>query len=207
MLNTIPQKRLIIYLLVAGLLPIVLVWFTFSSRLSTVSQLEDTMYRLQDMAFSREKKQALNMAVRNHYREADHFYIDKNIETLSFLQPEIESLRNILKDTSLPEDENIKKRLDYLTGSENNMVFIEGVVQSTPVMQEVTETLAHPVEVNIEDIKQILCKIEAVPMNGCTPPLLQPQLLILDFKLEKKNVTEKNQVYMLNLKLLKREFL
>lgn len=207
MFNNIPQQRLVLYLVIAGLVPIILVWFSFSSSLSTVSSIESQMYRLQDMAFNREKKQAINMAVRNHYREADHFYIDKNLESLTLLQSEVESLKSILDDPKFPEDENVKKRLELLAGPGNTLVFTEGVVQATPIFQEVTETLAHPVEVNIADLQQILCRIEGIAIGECKPPQHRPQLLILDFKMEKKNVSEKNQVFSLNLKLLKREFL
>lgn len=207
MFSSIPQKRLLLYLLLAGLVPIVIAWFSFSSQLDTTRTLESQMWRLQEMALSREKKQAINMAVRNHFRDVDHFYIDKNLETMAFLEPEIESLKNMLNNPNFPEDENIKKRLELLTGNGNSMIFTEGVVQSTPVFQEVTETLVHPVEVDVEDLQEILCRIEGKPIGGCVPPPNRPQLSILDFKIEKKNVSEKNQVFLLNLKLLKREFL
>lgn len=207
MFNSIPPKRLLIYLMIAGLIPIAIAWFTLSSNLADLDDLQNKLWGLQEQAFSREKKQASNIAVRLHYRDADHFYIDKNLETISLLEPEIESLKAMLNNPNFPDDESVKKRLDFLSGAENTLVFTEGVVQSTPTMQEVTETLVHPVEVNIDDIKRILCAVEGISMNGCKASTERPQLLILDFKIEKKNVSEKNQVYLLNLKLLKREFL
>src|SRR5262249_902807 len=139
--------------------------------------------------------------------DADHFYIDKHLETLSFLQPEIEGLQKALSNKNFPDDENIKKRLEFLTGPSKNMVFTEGVVQSTPQFQEVTESLVHPVEVNEDDLRTILARIEGTQIGSEAPSPNRPQLIILDFKLERKSVTEKNQVFVLNLKLLKREFL
>lgn len=207
MFSSIPPKRLLIYLMLTGLIPIALAWFTFSSQLDDVSEVQNKLWRLQDMAYSREKKQSSNIAVRCHFHDADHFYIDKNLETITLLEPEIESLKGMLNNPNFPDDENIKKRIEALTGEANSLVFTEGVVQSTPVMQEVTETLVHPVEVNVDDIQQILCKVEGITMGTCIPPPDRPQLIILDFKIEKKNASEKNQVFLLNLKLLKREFL
>jgi len=207
MFSNIPQKRLIVYLLLAGLIPIIIAWFLFSAKLDASKELENHLWRLQEQAYSREKKQSVNIAVRNHFRDADHFYIDKTLEALTFLEPEIESLKSMLHNPNFPEDENIKKRLELLTGQGNSIVFTEGVVQSTPIFQEVTETLVHPIEVNVNDIQQILCLIEGISIGNCKPPTNRPQLLILDFKLDKKNVSEKNQVFLLNLKLLKREFL
>jgi len=205
--SSIPPKRMLLYILMAGLFPIFLAWLLFSSRLGELDQLEQHLAMLQDKAFLRENKQSANMAVRSHFNDADHFYIDKNLETLSFLEPEIESLKSMLNNPKFPDDDNIKKRLDTLTGSGNSMIFTEGVVQSTPFFQEVTETLVHPVEVNVKDLQTILCRIEGTPLEGCTPPPDRPQLMILDFKIDKKTVSEKNEVFLLNLKLLKREFL
>lgn len=207
MFSSIPPKRLLIYLMLTGLIPIAIAWFSFSSQLDDVNDLQNKLWRLQDQAYSREKKQSANIAVRSQFHDVDHFYIDKNLETLSFLEPEIESLKGMLNNPNFPDDDNIKKRLETLSGQGNSLVFTEGVVQSTPVMQEVTETLVHPVEVNVADVKQILCRVEGVAMGECKPPPNRPQLIILDFKLEKKNVSEKNQIYQLNLKLLKREYL
>jgi len=189
-----------------GLLPFIIAWFALSSTLDQYTALEHQVIYIQDQAFNREQKQSTNMAVRSHFRDANHFYIDKHLEVLSFLEPEIESLKGLLNNPNFPADENVKKRLDMLTGNGNTMVFTEGVVQSTPIFQEVTETLAHPIEVNVTDIQKILCYVEGIPIGPCTPPPQRPQLLVLNFKIDRKNVSEKNQVFLLNLKLLKREF-
>jgi hypothetical protein len=207
MFNNIPQGRLLIYIILAGLLPIAIAWLIRSSELQSINSLEAFGSQIEQRAYSREKKQAINMSIQNHFRDADHFYIDKHLETLSFLEPEIESLKKMSDNPNFPPDENVKKRLELLTGNGNALVFTEGVVQATPFFQEVTETVVHPVEVNVNDLRQILCRIEGVSIGGCVPPLNRPQLIILDFKIEKKNLSEKNQVFQLNLKLLKREFL
>lgn len=206
MLNAIPQKRLLLYILLAGLLPIGLAWLFYSAELEGIRTLEYKLQSVQQQAFNREKKQSLNMALRNHFRDADHFYIDKNLETLSLLEPEAESLKSLLENENLPIDDNAKKRLDMLVGGGNALVFTEGVVQTGPTFQEVTESLVHPVEVNTTDLQHILCRIEGISIGTCTPPPNRPQLIILDFKLDKKSPSEKNEVYLLNLKLLKREF-
>lgn len=207
MFSSIPPKRLFLYLMGAGLIPIIFSWFLFTSQLREINELKHHISFLQDMAFVHENKQSSNINVRNHFRDADHFYIDKNLETMTLLEPEIESLKSILNNPNFPDDENIKKRFDTITGNANSIKFVEGVVQSTPTFQEVTETLSHPVEVDVNDIRQILCRIEGVSIGGCTPPPEKPQLIILDFKIDKKTVSEKNEVFSLNLKLLKREFL
>lgn len=207
MLQNIPPVRAMIYCLLIGLLPILFVFINFISEQNHINEFRNNIQEMEQMAVLREKKQAINMAVRNHYRDADHFYIDKYLETLVFLEPEVESLHKIINDKNFPDDELVKKRLETLTGPANSLVFSEGVVQSTPLFQETTETQVHPVEVNGSDLQKILAKIDGMEIGAHTPGPNLPQLIILDFKLDRKNITEKNEVFVLNLKLLKREFL
>lgn len=205
MLKNIPRNRLLIYGLLLGLLPLIFVIMNFYSQANRLDDLEVMIHSLEDKAMMREKKQAINMAVIDHYREADHFYIDKNLETLTFLDPEIENLQKLVNNKNTAFDDTIKKRLDFLT-KDNKLIFTEGVVQSSPQFQETTETLVHSVEVNMDDVLKILSRIEGVTIGPFSPPSNPPQLIILDFKIERKGVSEKNEVYNLNLKLLKREF-
>lgn len=207
MFKNIPKTRALFYLLSAGLLPLLLVGIVFYSHQKNINELHGAVQEMQQIALVQERKQASNIAVRNHYRDADHFYIDKNLETLTFLEPEIEGLQKLLSNKNLADDETIKKRLEYLTGNGNSLAFSEGVVQSHPIFQETTETLVHPVEINGNDLQKILAKIEGIEIGSYTPGPNRPQLLILDFKMDRKSLSEKNEVFVLNLKLLKREFL
>ncbi|MBN9377249.1 MAG: hypothetical protein BGO14_09150 [Chlamydiales bacterium 38-26] len=206
MLENIPRKRLLLYAMLVGLLPLIFAITQFYSQLSHLDRLETHIQLVQEKALIREKKQAVNMAVIDHYKEADHFYIDKYLETLTFLEPEIESLQKLVNNKNFSFDDSIKKRLDYLI-NENDLSFSEGVVQSYPSFQETTETLVHPVEVNVDDIQEILTRIEGHSIGPYAPPANPPQLLILDFKIDRKSLSEKNEIYNLNLKLLKREYL
>lgn len=210
-MNNIPVNRAVMYALIIGILPLLFVVFLFYSQKSELEDLQYSLESIQHQALIKEKKQALNVAVRQHFREADHFYIDKQLETLTFLEPEIDMLQKISNDKSFADDERVKKRLEFLTGTGNaqgnSLVFSEGVVQSFPLFQETMETLVHPVEISAVDLQKVLARIEGIEMGGFKPGPHRPQLLITDFKLEKKTVNDKNEVFVLNLKLVKREFL
>ncbi|MBA2368417.1 MAG: hypothetical protein H0V82_05265 [Candidatus Protochlamydia sp.] len=206
MLN-IPVNRAISYLLALGLVPFLFVIFIFISQKSQFEELSDSLENFKHQALLKEKKQAQNLAVRQHFREADHFYIDKYLETLTFLEPEVESLQKIASDKNFADDERIKKRLEFLTSPANGLVFSEGVVQAFPFFQETIETLVHPVEVNGADLLKILARIEGIELDSFEAGVLRPQLIITECKIDKKKVNEKSEVYLLNLKLLKREFL
>lgn len=207
MFENISKTRLIIYGMLAGLLPFLLVLIHFFYEKSSVNEMRNNVEEMQQLALVREKKQALNMAVRNHFRDADHFYIDKYLETLTFLEPEVESIQKLISNKNFVGDDVVKKRLELLTGPGNSMAFSEGVVQASPTLHEVVETLVHPVEVNVSDLQKILSRIDGIDIASHKPGPNRPQLIILDFRIDRKNVTEKNEVFQLNLKLLKREFL
>jgi hypothetical protein len=207
MLNKIPVNRAFYYILIIGLFPLGCVLSLYLSQSGSLEEVRNQLEMIQDQVFVKEKKQALNLSVRQHFRDADHFYIDKYLETLVFLEPEIEFLQKMSNDKNFADDERIKKRLEFLTSSANGFVFSEGVVQSYPLFQETIETLIHPVEVNVNDIQKILSRIEGIAIGSHQTGPHRPQLLITEFKLDKKKHSDKHEVFTLNLKLLKREFL
>lgn len=207
MFDSIPFNRALLYVMIACLLPVFFVGIYILSENSSLDNLERRIDQVQTLALQQEKRQATNITVINHFRDADHFYIDKHLEVLTFLDPEIEALQKIVQHKNFTDDEVIKKRLELLTGGGNSIRFTEGVVQTFPQFQETTETLIHPVEVNLKDIQKILALVEGIAIGPYQPAPHRPQLIILDFKLEKKKTTDKNEVYALNLKLLKREFM
>ena len=176
------------------------------TKSNSIDQLKNNLDHVQHLALMRERKQSLNMIVREHYRETDHFYIDKHLETLSFLEPETETLQKLVNNKYFAGDENVKRRLEHITGPNNALLFSEGNVQSYPFFQETTDTLVHPVEVNLEDLKEILALVEGQNIGQYKPGPNRPQLIIIDFKLGKKEATDTNDVFQLNMKLLKREY-
>lgn len=206
MLDGIPLQRLLLYILALCLLPFLFVLLHFFSVKSSIDAVEEKLNAVELLAITQEKRQAQNLTVINHFRDADHFYIDKRLESLSLLDPEVEALQKIVAHKNFTDDEEIKKRLDFLAGGGNSLRFTEGVVQTYPQFQETTETLIHPVEVNVQDVQKILSVIEGIQVGPYDPPPDRPQLIILDFKMDKKKLQDKNEVYLLNLKLLKREY-
>jgi len=205
MFSNIPHQRLILYALIIGLLPILLVLLNIYSQQSDISSLKQNINYLQEMIITRETKQAANLAIKDQYKNADHFYIDKQIESIRLLKPEIESLKKIASQNNVVDNEAVKKRLEYLLNG-NKIVFTEGVVQNTPFFQETIETLVHPIEVNQDNLQEILSKIEGIKIGSYDPGAERPQMIVIDLKLDKKRIEEKNEVFLLNLKLLKREF-
>jgi hypothetical protein len=207
MFENIPFQRALVYAMVACLLPAFFVGAYLFFQMQALDQLGQKIDHVESLALQQEKRQATNLTVMNHFRDADHFYIDKHLEVLTFLDPEVEALQKITKHKNFNDDEVIKKRLEFLSGSGNSLRFAEGIVQTFPQFQETTETLIHSVEVNVQDVQKILALIEGITIGPYQPAPNRPQLAILDFKLEKKKNSDKNEVFLLNMKLLKREFM
>ena len=203
--NNIPLQRQMLYLFLLGALPILLVAIFLFFKNSELNSLQEHIDFVKQQAFLREKKQAVNMSLRENYKDADRFYIDKQLESLTLLEPETEVLQKIAKQSNLIVDENVKKRLEFLT-QDNHFVFSEGAVQSYPYFRETQESLVHSVEIDTLDLQKILARIEGTTVGTFAPGPNRPQLIITDFKLEKKNVHEKNEVFVLDIKLIKREF-
>jgi hypothetical protein len=207
LLKDIPQSRVLLYLVILGLLPLLVIGMFLFSKLENVEQLETSLQILQSKVVQKEKKQATNVALANFYRKADHFYIDKNLEKLHLLEPEVEALKKISENPNFADNDTVRKRLEFLSGPQNHISFTESAVQSTPQFQEVVEVLAHPVEVNQSDIRKILSLVEGVEFSSAKPVPVKPQLILLEFKIDKKSGNDKNEIFVLNMKLLKREYL
>ncbi|MEC7840246.1 MAG: hypothetical protein VX777_09440 [Chlamydiota bacterium] len=206
-MQNIPKSRLVLYVMIAGVLPLFFVMVNYWSTQNTLDELDIMIENIENKVINYKKQQGKNIAVINHYRDADHFYIDKYLETLNFLEPEIEALQKIVNHKNFTGDVNITKRMDFLTGSGNSMIFTEGVVQSYPLYQETTESLTHSIEVNVNDIKKILARVEGVNVGPYKPGPNRPQLIVMDFKIDKKQQPNENEIYQLNMKLLKREYM
>ncbi|MFN4174837.1 MAG: hypothetical protein ACK4HV_07030, partial [Parachlamydiaceae bacterium] len=151
-MNKIPQNRALLYILIAALMPVLLSSAYVMTKLKDLDGLNQEFESLKETLLYKDQRQASNKKVRAYFKDIDHFYIDKELESLSFLEPEIEVLQKIVSQKNFPDDEIIKKRLEFLSGSGNHLVFNEGVVQNYGPFQEVLETQAHPVEINLNDL-------------------------------------------------------
>ncbi|MFT4551444.1 MAG: hypothetical protein ACI9S8_000054 [Chlamydiales bacterium] len=206
-MNSIPQNRLLAYLFALGLIPLLVVFYIHLSESSELYKLEQRIDAIQLTLHLDDGKHSRNAATRLQHENSDPLFIDSELESLSFLGDEIKNLKAITQDPSFPDTPAIKKRLDFLAGPNNRLVFTEDLIQSSPHSKETLEVMRHPVEVDIDDLYKILATVENVSIGPYSPQPNSPQLIITDFKLERKKYPNKNEVFVLNIKLLKREFL
>ena len=203
----IPYDRLFLYLFILSLALPCLIYFQSSQRLRALASIENAVDDAYLQAYSKETKQALNKVVLQHFRDADHFYIEKQIERVVLLERETENLNQVVNYEGFVGDDAIRKRLEAIGGEANSISFSEGTVQTYPQFQETVESLVQPVEMNILDVRKILTLVEGRPIWEWKNGPKRPQLIITDFKIERKKAFENNEIYLVNLKFLKREFL
>ncbi len=89
-----------------------------------------------------------------------------------------------------------------LPGSPASIEFIEKLSPKTPYFQEKKESLVKRVNVDFEDLKEVLSRIELLENEL---PRGHPHLIISCFTL-KKNKGEGDDFYHLDLELLKRDY-
>ena len=134
---------------------------------------------------------------------SDPFYIDKHLETLTFLESEIKKMEALFSETHM--DEGTQKRLHFLKEGPNRLLFAEDKIRSKNKIREVMERQQHPVEMNEEDLKKTLCLVEGVMIWPYGPKEGHPQLIFQDFQLLKKRHDAADHVFVVNMNMIKRE--
>ncbi len=201
------QTRIIVYCLILGFLPLLFVGMNYMSQKSKQDSITMALSQAITDATNKNAKEFVNKEVKATYRDSNHFYIDQHIETISPLRDEVATLQKTLSLGFHPAEDQFRKRLQFHQSGQNTISFVEGSVKAYPDFQETQESLAHPVEVNLDDIKAILSKIDGVCFSqDMQLPEQRPHLIITDWKMEKKK-TPVQEVYTLDIKLIKREYL
>lgn len=179
-------------------LPLIFCLTSFFSKNEQLNALENAMTQLRLKEARLKKRGESEDAFLAKMQQADHRYIDKHLETLVFLEPEIQQLE-------LQTDSFFKKRLEFLKGNGNRLLFAEEEIRKGDLFQEVEERLQHSVEMNEEDLKRTLTLIENIPIPPFSIEPNAPQLIIKNFELVKKSTPSNQEVYTIQFQLIKRE--
>jgi hypothetical protein len=175
----------------------------FFSGLQTLKELESELVRVSAKMVSNQalenKEASLLLALKN----PDPHYLDKHVETLNFLLPEVKKLEAFQMEH--PEDEQIAKRLLSLKATQNRLTFSEEQIRTNELFREVEEKQQRPIEVNEEDLKKLLCLIEGVTIWPYGPKEGRPLFIIKDFTLSKKELFAKEKIFIVSMQLIKRE--
>ncbi len=199
-LKSISISRLITYLVIISLFPLIYVGFNFLKRKQRWESVSQRIEAVRHLAEIKTRGQSINHLIREEYADSDPFYIDTQLESLSFLNKEKEALEKMLQNTLFTGNEWVENRYTFITSEGNRIRFTEGDIQKGEGFQESITTILHPVEGDIEDLKEFLARIETYCRS-------QPQMVVTDFTLNRKTYPSSNEVYELTVKILKREFI
>jgi hypothetical protein len=195
----LPLKRLMIYVIALSFLPIVFVALYYSQKTQEWDGVSDQINRIHQLSETKKRKQFFNTIARNAFSDSDPLFLENHLEALTFLKKERESLEQLLQSPTFTGNEAAEKRYALLTSVSNRLEFLQSPSQNIEGVQETFCWLSHPVEIDAHDLKEVLNRLEGTRKG-------KPQLLITDFKCQKKTLLSGNEVFELNLKLLKREF-
>ena len=182
-------------LVVIGLLSCSLGWFTVFYAWQNLSKLQDRALYLKQKQQWMLKRQAKEQKLLNQMRNADHDYVEKEIQSLEFLTPEIQKLHSLSLSNPI-----YAKRLRSLTGAENRLSFKEQNFQHLDHFREVELVQKTPVEMNKEDLEKVLERVET-PQKNLNPP----NLCVKKLELQKKQDPTGEETFLVQLEILKRE--
>lgn len=194
-----------IFLMLLGLGPLGAAFFLYQETQSFLD-LEETgslaMGRVKS-AFQRKLRKEAFLA---KHENSDPYFLDKEIESLRFLEREKRQLKGWLSHPAISNKEKITRRMQFLEGNENRLSFAEGDIQTSKTCKETMEKQRNPIEIDAEDLNNLLAHIEETSEPNTSAKKV-PQLLICNFSMTQKNTLLQNEVFEITMDLLKREFL
>jgi len=161
---------------------------------------------------ARKGKSALERKTRKErfimrYSKADPYFLDKQIEALSFLQKEQGAIESMVHHPALSNKKTLQERLEFLKSKENRLSFVEENIRTSPKVKETEEKQRHPVQMDETDLQKLLALIEDIPIGLNAPQPNMPQLLVRDIKIKKTENPLHSEVYEVEMELLKREWI
>ncbi len=199
------QMRLPFFLLLLGIGPLFSGFLLFYEREST------EVFQNQFLSIAKKAKKAFEKKERKEWflavhKNSDPYFLDKEIESLSFLEQEKARLKNWMSHPALSNKDSLKERLHFLESDQNRISFVEAGIQISNTFKETLEKQRESVEIDQGDLKRLLSLIEEQSLDPEFLKTNRPQLVICDFSLSKKSTVLQNEVFDLKMDILKREF-
>jgi hypothetical protein len=190
-------------ILIAAPIPFFLILFQCIFGLQKLEQLEEEMQRIHTKMIMQQENQKKESYLLAALKNPDPHYLDKHVESLTFLLPEIKKLETVQLENA--DDDQIGKRLQWIKEGGNRLRFSEEHIQNNALFRETEEQQQLPIELNEEDLKKLLCLIEGITIWPYGPKEGRPQLILKEFKLTKKELAPHEKVFVVSMQLIKRE--
>jgi len=194
------KKRFTLQFVFLFLLPICLMctlyFFIYQKQILVEKQIARLEKKTQKLCQMQLKKERYHQK----YANCDSNYISHHVEPLKFLSSDVEKLSQIKGINYSP----LQKRLEFLKGGENKLTFIEKEQRKSNFYSEVELISEHSVDVNYNDIRKLITLIEGVKIGELVPNIHRPELFIKKIHLIKKDKSDENKAFTMDLELLQR---
>lgn len=206
------KNRMPVFLFSLSIGPLLAAIFLYMEKQS-FNALEETSslaMRKVKSAFHRKTRKEAFLA---KHENSDPYFLDKEIESLCFLNQEKKQLKDWLSHPAVSNKDKLHRRIHFLENGENRLSFSEDEIQVSKTCKETLEKQRYPIEIDPNDLQNLLSIIEESTneekeMDNKPSSLKgRPQLVICNFSMTKKNTPLQNEVFEITMDLLKREFI
>ncbi len=174
---------------------------------TNVSDLEERFYHACKKGKTALKRKSEKERLMKRYANTNPYFLDEQIESLSFLQKEQKELETLSQHPALAEKRGVESRLNFLKSSSNRLAFTEEAIRTSASMKETEEKQKHPVQMDEKDVKKLLALMEDVTIDSFPSPNHRPQIVITDFRMEEKQTPLKTNIFEVEMQFIKREFI
>ncbi len=185
-------------------LPLLFILFFNHTMTERAKELDSRLRALEYNARAVAKAQKERDFFLREFGGADESFLANYIETEVLLSRDIQLLKKISNNEEYAEYKPINERIAFLTGESNKMIFHQTTEKRGDFYKEKLWQLRRPVEMNCEDVKKILGRVEGVKIDKYLPNPLRPLLVITKFDLSLKPQDNHNKVFSVDMEILQR---
>jgi hypothetical protein len=194
----------LLFFSLAPILAATLFLFVKNMQIDALEERFEMAARKEKLAFERRQKKEKFL---QQYADSDPYFVNRQIESLSFLQKEKSLLESLLYHPASIDKQPLQERLLFIESGENKLSFVEENIRSSKEIKETEEKQRHPVQMEEEDLQRILSLLENVAIGSYLPTVQNPQILIRDFRMKKIKNPMQTESFEVEMELLKREFI
>ena len=187
-----------------SLLPLVLILIFNHSMTKRACELDLRLKILENNARVLAKVQKQRDLFLREFGGADENFLANYIESEVLLSEDIHLLKKISRIEEYATYKPIGERIAFLTGEKNKINFCQMAERKCDFYKEKLWHINSPVEMNCEDIKKILSRIEGVKIDKYLPNPLRPLMMITKFDVSLKPQDNHNKVFSVEMEILQR---
>jgi len=158
------KNRMPIFLFSLSIGPLVAAFFLYHEKQS-FNVLEETSSVAMRKAKSAFQRKTRKEAFLTKHENSDPYFLDKEIESLCFLNQEKNQLKGWLSHPAISNKDKLYRRIHFLENGENRLSFSEDEIQVSKTCKETVEKQRYPIEIDASDLQKLLSIVEESPSD------------------------------------------